>query len=252
MLDAYITRPSGKPKGGIVFIHDIFGYQGGRLFHMADDFAAQGYLVVCPDLFDLNGVPMPTLREAEHLVWPPWRIVTGTSQFMERLSRPWEITQEKIFQVAKYLRAESGLPDIKLGAIGCCWGGWAITRASSIPNGPFVCAAGWHPSPDAQRLQRAGPSTVEILKAVKIPLLLAPAWQDPSYMRPDGWWTLYLNGAGRPSIGSESHYFPEMNHGWTTRGDLRVPTIKRDVDVCFAKTLNFFNRHLANQPQSKI
>lgn len=48
---AYETRPEGKPRGGIVLIQEIFGVNE-HIRAVADDYAAEGYLVVAPAIFD--------------------------------------------------------------------------------------------------------------------------------------------------------------------------------------------------------
>jgi carboxymethylenebutenolidase len=48
---AYLAQPSGKPKGGVVVIQEIFGIND-HIRSVADDYAAQGYLAIAPALFD--------------------------------------------------------------------------------------------------------------------------------------------------------------------------------------------------------
>src|SRR5665213_1405000 len=50
-LGAYEARPAGKPRGGIVLIQEIFGVND-HIRSVADDYAAEGYLVVAPAIFD--------------------------------------------------------------------------------------------------------------------------------------------------------------------------------------------------------
>src|SRR5262245_17813058 len=50
-LAAYRAEPSGKPRGGIVVIQEIFGVNS-HIRQVADGYAADGYLVVAPALFD--------------------------------------------------------------------------------------------------------------------------------------------------------------------------------------------------------
>jgi hypothetical protein len=85
----------------------------------------------------------------------------------------------------------------------------------------------------------------ECLDAVNIPQLLAPAWEDPSYLRPDGAYVKRLNEPGRPSQGSESHVFADQRHGWAVRGDVRDPAVKKAVDLVLAQVLAFFEKHIA-------
>jgi hypothetical protein len=48
---AYRAEPAGKPRGGIVVIQEIFGVNK-HIKSVADGYAADGYLVVAPAMFD--------------------------------------------------------------------------------------------------------------------------------------------------------------------------------------------------------
>jgi carboxymethylenebutenolidase len=50
-FQAYRVDPSGKPRGAIVVIQEIFGVNN-HIRNTADGFAAQGYVAVAPALFD--------------------------------------------------------------------------------------------------------------------------------------------------------------------------------------------------------
>jgi carboxymethylenebutenolidase len=50
-LGAYRADPSGKPKGGIVLVQEIFGVNH-HIKAVADGFAADGYAVIAPAYFD--------------------------------------------------------------------------------------------------------------------------------------------------------------------------------------------------------
>jgi len=50
-LAAYEAKPEGKPRGGIVLIQEIFGVNA-HIRGVADDYAAEGYRVVAPAIFD--------------------------------------------------------------------------------------------------------------------------------------------------------------------------------------------------------
>src|ERR1700752_2214561 len=76
-LVANVAEPKGKAKGGIVVVQEIFGVTN-HIKRVADQFAAQGYRVVAPAMFDRveRGV---TLEYSEiekgrdymrQLVWP--------------------------------------------------------------------------------------------------------------------------------------------------------------------------------------
>jgi carboxymethylenebutenolidase len=49
-MDAYSTGPAGRANGSVVIIQEIFGVNT-AMREIADDFAAQGYACVVPDIF---------------------------------------------------------------------------------------------------------------------------------------------------------------------------------------------------------
>jgi carboxymethylenebutenolidase len=48
---AYVARPEGAARGGIVVVQEIFGVTG-HIERVADQYAAAGYLAIAPALFD--------------------------------------------------------------------------------------------------------------------------------------------------------------------------------------------------------
>jgi len=50
-LDAYVAEPTGKPKGGIVVVQEIFGVTN-HVQRVADQYAAAGYKAIAPAMFD--------------------------------------------------------------------------------------------------------------------------------------------------------------------------------------------------------
>jgi carboxymethylenebutenolidase len=59
-LSAYLAKPDGAMRGGIVVVQEIFGITG-HIERVADQFATQGYLAIAPALFDRQerGVNLP-------------------------------------------------------------------------------------------------------------------------------------------------------------------------------------------------
>ena len=50
-ISAYRAEPAGQPRGGLVLIQEIWGVNS-HIRNVADGFAADGYLVIAPALFD--------------------------------------------------------------------------------------------------------------------------------------------------------------------------------------------------------
>jgi len=52
---AYVTRPAGESRGGLVVIHEIWGLTD-HIVDVADRFAREGYVVIAPDILSHVGV----------------------------------------------------------------------------------------------------------------------------------------------------------------------------------------------------
>ena len=50
-IGAWRADPSGRPRGGIVVVQEIFGVNA-HIRAVADRFAAEGYLAIAPAIFD--------------------------------------------------------------------------------------------------------------------------------------------------------------------------------------------------------
>ena len=110
-FSAYVAKPEGAPKGGLVIIQEIFGVNA-VMRDIADDYAKQGYLAVCPDLF--------------------WRIEPGVD-ITDKSQAEWD----KAFDLYGKFDVDTGIEDIqatlahtrdhfgveKIGAVGFCLGG---------------------------------------------------------------------------------------------------------------------------------
>jgi carboxymethylenebutenolidase len=54
-FDAQVARPAGEPIGGLIVIHEIWGLVD-HIVDVAERYAAQGYLVIAPDILSHGGV----------------------------------------------------------------------------------------------------------------------------------------------------------------------------------------------------
>lgn len=121
---AYVAEPESAPRGAIVVIQEIFGVNPG-IRKKCDDWAAQGYLALAPDLF--------------------WRLEPGieldpdiSEQFQQALGWMNQFDQQQgvadIESTIKAARAKLG-GNSKVGVVGYCLGGrlafMAATRTDS-------------------------------------------------------------------------------------------------------------------------
>ena len=68
VADAYLTRPDALPHPGVLFVMDAYGLRS-TIEQMADRIAADGYVVLAPNVFYRGGraplVPMPDFSDPE-------------------------------------------------------------------------------------------------------------------------------------------------------------------------------------------
>ena len=119
-LSAYVARPSGTPKAGLVVIQEIFGVNG-HIRRVADGFAADGFLAIAPALFD-------RIEPGIELGYAPADIERG------RDLKGRSSTEAALMDVdaARRRVEEAG----KVGVVGYCWGGFlawvSATRLAGV------------------------------------------------------------------------------------------------------------------------
>jgi len=99
---------------------------------------------------------------------------------------------------------------------------------------------GAHPSIDAEeRIYKR--DTQALFDRITVPFCFLVARNDYDGYREDGAWFQSLHS--RHPL-SETHSFPEVDHGWMPRGDISDPVVKLAVEEGVAKTLAFFDKIL--------
>lgn len=118
-LAAYVAEPEGNPRGGIVVIQEIFGVNS-HIRGVADGFAADGYRVIAPAMFD-------RIERNVDLGYDPDSVTAGR-ELKGRMD--WD---SPLLDIQAAIDALAGL---KTGVVGYCWGGslaWlAATRLDGI------------------------------------------------------------------------------------------------------------------------
>jgi len=125
---AYVSEPSGAPKGAIVVLQEIFGVNS-HIRGVADGYAAAGYLAVAPSTFDR------TERDVQ-LGYSPEDVASGAKlkAAIEALPAP-GVLQD--VQAAVDYAARAG----KVGIVGYCWGGLLVWRAAEQVRGLAAAVA---------------------------------------------------------------------------------------------------------------
>jgi len=200
----------------IVWNYDIAGFDGSRSRQLCDYFSAQGFTVIMPDYFRgyvfIPGVSDPA-------------VFFSTTSNWTNIERDWE-------KVKAY--GSESLSCTSYGAMGTCWGSYPVIRLSTFPD--FKAGVSMHPSHPgimaALQEDEAG-----IYAQVKSPQLIMPSKSDSESVK--------LGGLAEKTLKEvRIREFNEMEHGWTTRGNLSDPAVDRDVHAALGEAINFFNKHI--------
>jgi carboxymethylenebutenolidase len=121
-IDAYLAKPVGAPKGGLVVIQEIFGVNA-HMRSVVDRFAGFGYTAIAPALFD-------HVETGVELDYDP-----GSFAHARELvaSTSFERAIEDVASAAESI-ASSG----QIGVVGYCWGGTVALLAATRLGLPAV------------------------------------------------------------------------------------------------------------------
>lgn len=127
-LAAYLAEPAGAAKGGIVVVQEIFGVNV-HIRAVCDGFAADGYRVVAPAMFDRE-------ERGVELGYQPDDIATGRA-FKAKMDM-----DAAIRDVAA--AAGQAAPGGKAGIVGYCWGGLVTYVAACRLGDSIACASSYY------------------------------------------------------------------------------------------------------------
>jgi dienelactone hydrolase len=114
----YITGTN--TNAAVLYIHDALGWRFDNARLLADHFAKEANVIVyMPDFFGGEQLDMAAIKEGR------WGDI-DMEGFKKRNTR--EIREPEIFACARELRGKYA----KLGAIGYCYGGWAVMVSSVV------------------------------------------------------------------------------------------------------------------------
>ena len=209
VLGAYVARPAGTPRGGIVVLQEIFGVNA-HIRAVADLFADEGYLTVAPALYDRSQ------RDFE-VGYTPEDVTQGRTVVMT-------LDQTKaladISAAIDYAKAGG-----KVGVVGYCWGG-TMTYAAACQLDGVSSAVGYY----------GGGIAGMKADRPRVPTLLNFGARD-AHIPMD---SVEAIRAAQPSV--EIHVY-DAEHGFNC--DHRGSYDQASADLARARTLDWFARDLA-------
>ena len=218
-FSAYLATPSAGRGPGLVVIQEIFGVNK-VMRDLADGFARQGYVVLCPDLF--------------------WRQEPGI-QITDKTEAEWK----KAFSLFQGFNVDKGIDDLKAtltalrrlptcsgkaGSVGYCLGGklayLMATRSDADAN------VGYYGVGIQDQLDEA--------KNIKKPLLLHIAEKD-QFVPPEA--QVKIKDALKANPLVTLHSYPGADHAFARIGGQHYD--KQAADLANQRTAEFFKKSLA-------
>jgi carboxymethylenebutenolidase len=217
-MNAYVATPSAGTGPSLVLLQEIFGVNK-VMRDLADGFAAQGYVTICPDLF--------------------WRIEPGID-ITDQTQAEWQ----RAFQLFQAFDVEKGIADIaktiaaarkisqstgKVGATGYCLGGKLAYLTAARTD--IDAAVGYYAVGLEDQLGEA--------KTIKKPLMLHIAGKDqfaPAAVQKK------LHDALDTNKLVTLHDYPEDDHAFARIGGQHYN--KASADQANARTAAFLKQHL--------
>ncbi|KAG4429180.1 hypothetical protein IFR05_015334 [Cadophora sp. M221] len=222
-IEAYIAEPSGKhihKDTAILFLPDVIGiWQNSQL--MADQYAANGYYTLIPDLFNSDSLSLNRPDGFDLMSW----LTKGSDGKNPHTFKAVDPIVEKSI---KYLQ-EKGYK--KIGAVGYCFGAKYVARFMASGKGISVGFV-------------AHPSFVEEneLRAIQGPFSIAAAETDSIFP------TEKRHRSEEILLETKQPYqinlYSGVVHGFSVRCDLSKKIEKYAKEQAFLQAVTWFDEHL--------
>lgn len=214
---AYLALPRGGKGPGIVLLQEIFGVNS-HIRAVADQYAADGYVVLAPDLFWRSG---PRIELGyDDVSWARAVELMNATDV--------DKAQQDIGHTVRALRAQPGVQG-KVGALGFCFGGRLAYHTAA--NGLVDAAVAYYGGGIHNALTRAG--------QVRIPLQMHFGALD-AHIPADA--VARIATAFEDNDAVEIHVYDQAQHGFNCNH--RASYQQRAAAQAHGNTLVFLSDHL--------
>jgi len=223
-IDTYFAYPESKQTEiAILLLTDVIGYNFINAQLIADQFAANGYYVVVPDLFE--GDPI-RLNNPPGFDFMEWLKSSGPSGGHGPAQ-----TDPIVEAVIKDMKTNQGVK--KIGAVGYCFGAKYVARFMTGGKGVDV---GY----------MAHPSFVDVeeIKALTGPLSISAAETDSIFPAEKRRQTEDL--LKEMTIPYQITLYSSVEHGFAVRGDISKKEVKYAKEAAFVQAVAWFDEYLRN------
>ncbi|KIK52828.1 hypothetical protein GYMLUDRAFT_265248 [Collybiopsis luxurians FD-317 M1] len=222
-VNCYITTPTNDyPKDkAIIFLTDLFGPQLINSRLLADDFAANGFKTIVPDIFNGDAAPADALNPGS-----TWDLMAWFGKHGPEVTRP---PIDKVLESLK----KDGVTSF--GVLGYCFGGrYAFDLAfDGVPKAVAVA----HPS-----LLQIPSDLEKYVSTAKAPLLINSCTVDSQFPLEAATQADKIFANFAP--GYKREYFEGCTHGFAVRGDISDPKVKAGKEGAFKATVEWLIKYL--------
>ncbi|RAH49638.1 alpha/beta-hydrolase [Aspergillus brunneoviolaceus CBS 621.78] len=214
-ISTYITHPPTATKKAILLLTDVIGHRFLNAQLLADQFAAAGYLVLMPDLFTGDSVPLNRPEGFQIMEWAKGHQPAHT---------------DPIIQTAlNHIRSTLGCE--RVGGVGYCFGGKYVARFLKVDGGLDV---GFTAHPTMM--------TAEELAAVEGPFCVAAAQHDPIFSAEKRRESEEI--LGKKDQPWQISVYSDVEHGFAVRGDPAARRVRFAKEQAFQQAVAWFGEYL--------
>jgi len=228
-ISTYITYPEDKQTANaILILPDVIGHEFINAQLIADQFAANGYFVVMPDLFEGDPIQLNRPEGFDIMKW----LQTGGPE--GKGHGPGQV-DPIVTAIIKEMRENLGVK--KIGAVGYCFGAKYVARFLAKGKGVDVgCMA--HPS-------FVDPEEV---KAMTGPLSIAAAETDEIF--PADKRRLTEDILKEMTIPYQVCLYSDVVHGFAVRADMNNKQAKFAKEAAFLQHVQWFDEYVKGKRDS--
>lgn len=235
-LSAYVSRPDGRVKGGLVLIHEVWGLVS-HTRDVADRFAREGYVVVAPDLLADRGITEEnTAGLGEDLAGPDAEARNRAQPKLRALLAPLQdaefgaLTTARVQSCFDYLYDDADVAG-RVAVTGFCFGGTysfslAVHEPRLLACVPFYGHAQF---------------SDEELAGIEAPILAFYGQDDDALINalPD-----LRTAMAKAGVDFTAQVYPGAGHAFFNDSD-RYAYRPGPADDAWRRTLDFLARHVA-------
>ncbi|KAF2402313.1 esterase/lipase [Trichodelitschia bisporula] len=214
-IETYVVYPKDKSTANaVLLLTDVIGHKFINAQLIADQFAANGYFTVVPDIFE--GDPLQLNRPAD-FDFNAWRSKHGVDK-----------TEPIVHTIIKELRGSLGV--MRIGGVGYCFGAKYVVRNLE----PGAIDVGY----------LAHPSFIEAdeVRAIKGPLSIAAAETDQIFPPPKRHETEEI--LLKLDVPYQISLYSDVQHGFAVRADITQKRVKFAKEQAFFQAVAWFDAFL--------